>query len=87
VATTTTTHVFDDIDEEVRTVAFSVDRARYEIDLPARNHAKLTESLAVCVGHARKTPPPPQASAARPLEEPAAPQVAAPPEILRPGRG
>jgi len=60
-ATTTTTHVFDDIDgttEDVRTLAFSVDGTHYEIDLSAENHAKLTEALAVFVGHARKTPSP-----------------------------
>jgi len=61
VATTTTTQYLDDIDdidEEVRTVAFSVDGAHYEIDLSAENHAKLTELLAVFVGHTRKTPSP-----------------------------
>jgi len=60
-ATTTTTHVIDDIDattEDVRTVTFSVDGAHYEIDLSAENQAKLTEALAVFVGHARKTPSP-----------------------------
>jgi len=60
-ATTTTTHVFDDIDgttDDVRTVTFSVDGAHYEIDLSSENHAKLTEALAVFVGHARKASSP-----------------------------
>ena len=60
-ATTTTTQYIDDIDgttDDVRTVTFSVDGAHYEIDLSAENHAKLTEALAVFVGHARKAPAP-----------------------------
>lgn len=47
----------DDVDggEAAETVTFALDGVSYEIDLNARNAAKLRDALAVWVGHARKS--------------------------------
>lgn len=47
----------DDLDggDAVETVSFALDGVTYAIDLNEANAAKLRDSLAVWVGHARKT--------------------------------
>jgi hypothetical protein len=48
--------LIDDIDQGVaeETVSFSLDGSNYEIDLSAKNAAKLRDSLATYVAHARR---------------------------------
>lgn len=47
----------DDIDgaEAAETVSFSLDGVSYEIDLTAKNAAKLRDDLSTWVGHARRS--------------------------------
>ncbi|CAA9338463.1 MAG: Histone protein Lsr2 [uncultured Nocardioidaceae bacterium] len=47
----------DDLDgnDATETVGFALDGVEYEIDLSEENAAKLRDSLAVYVGHARRT--------------------------------
>lgn len=49
--------LIDDIDQGAaeETVSFALDGANYEIDLSAKNAAKLRDSLATYVAHARRS--------------------------------
>ena len=50
----TITQLIDDIDgsEAEETITFAIDGANYEIDLNAKNAAKLRDALATFIGHA-----------------------------------
>ena len=49
--------LIDDLDQSTaeETVSFALDGSNYEIDLSAKNAAKLRDSLATYVAHARRT--------------------------------
>ena len=56
-ATTTITHITDDIDgsADAETVSFAFQGATYSIDLAAKNLDKLTKALAPFIEHATKS--------------------------------